>query len=313
MDQQKTGIVPLWKPRGMTSFQAVKEVGRLLGTKKAGHTGTLDPEVDGVLPICIGRATKLVEYLTAEEKVYHGEVTIGFSTTTEDQTGEKVAEAVPEELFNSADLEHVFTSLTGAITQTPPMYSAVKVKGKRLYEYARNGETVERPSRQVTIYSLTLLNAPRRNTDGTVSLSFRARCSKGTYIRTLAVSIGEKLGFPAHMSKLTREASGFFAADMCLTLDQLKQSVLSDRLDECLISVEEALKMYPAVTVSEKDAGKVLQGAILPLPEGISFEDDPFLAVFSPNGTCLALYKQDDKRAGKMKPEKMIRTVDHPG
>lgn len=313
MDKQWTGIVPLWKPRGMTSFQAVKEVRRRIGTKKAGHTGTLDPEVDGVLPICIGRATKLVEYLTAEEKIYQGEVTIGYSTTTEDQTGEKVAERIPDQLFSAADVENAFRALSGDIVQTPPMYSAVKVKGKRLYEYARAGETVERPSRKVTIYSLTLLTQPCRNTDGTVSFSFRARCSKGTYIRTLAVSIGDQLGFPAHMSQLTREASGLFTADMCYSLEQLEQYVTSSALQDHLISVEAALSKYPAVTVSKEDAEKVLQGGILPLPKGVSFDQCPFAAVFGPDGRCLALYKKDEKRAEKMKPEKMIRTVDHPG
>ncbi|EHL2530630.1 tRNA pseudouridine(55) synthase TruB, partial [Listeria monocytogenes] len=151
------GIIPLWKERGMTSHDCVFKLRKILHTKKVGHTGTLDPEVEGVLPICIGRATKLAEYVTDEGKVYVAEITLGKSTTTEDATGETV---MTKELADiSADeLQAALTKLTGKITQIPPMFSAVKVNGKKLYEYARAGIEVERPSRQVDIYSLTRLD-----------------------------------------------------------------------------------------------------------------------------------------------------------
>lgn len=151
------GIIPLWKERGMTSHDCVFKLRKILHTKKVGHTGTLDPEVEGVLPICIGRATKLAEYVTDEGKVYVAEITLGKSTTTEDATGETVNTKELAEI-SAAELQAALTKLTGKITQIPPMFSAVKVNGKKLYEYARAGIEVERPSRQVDIYSLIRLD-----------------------------------------------------------------------------------------------------------------------------------------------------------
>ncbi|HZG72243.1 MAG TPA: tRNA pseudouridine(55) synthase TruB, partial [Chondromyces sp.] len=201
------GILPLWKERGMTSHDCVFRIRKILRTKKVGHTGTLDPDVDGVLPICIGRATKLSDYIMNAGKTYEGEVTIGYSTTTEDASGDTVEQQTVDRSFTRADILSVLASLTGEISQTPPMYSAVKVKGKKLYEYARQGIEVERPSRTVTIHELELLDERELFEGETITFSFRAVCSKGTYIRTLAVMIGERLGFPAHMSRLTRTAS----------------------------------------------------------------------------------------------------------
>src|SRR6476620_5807093 len=152
------GILPLLKPKGMTSHDCVFKLRKILKTKKVGHTGTLDPDVTGVLPICIGRATKVAEYLTEAGKAYEGEVTLGFSTTTEDASGDKVAEKRITQVFQREQILEVLESLTGKIEQTPPMFSAVKVNGKKLYEYARAGIEVERPTREVTIYEITLLD-----------------------------------------------------------------------------------------------------------------------------------------------------------
>ncbi|PYZ93101.1 tRNA pseudouridine(55) synthase TruB [Salipaludibacillus keqinensis] len=309
MNRELMGVFPLWKPAGMTSFTAVKEVGKRFGTKKAGHTGTLDPDVEGVLPVCIGRATKIVEYLTANDKTYIGEVTLGFSTTTEDSSGDMVNQLSVDRLISTEEASSVLTSLIGPLEQTPPMYSAVKVKGKKLYEYAREGIEVERPSRMITIYQLELLSDPRRNEDGTVSFSFRAVCSKGTYIRTLSVTIGEKLGFPAHMSHLIRESSGSFQRKDCLTLEKLDEAVEREEEEECLISIETALSMFPVLKVDENMEERILQGAILSIPEEVSNVDESVWALYNQQGECLALYKRDEKRAGKMKPEKMIRTI----
>ncbi|WP_416150907.1 tRNA pseudouridine(55) synthase TruB [Salipaludibacillus sp. HK11] len=310
MKQDLMGVFPLWKPKGMTSFSAVREVGKRFGTKKAGHTGTLDPDVEGVLPICLGRATKIVEYLTADNKTYVGEVTLGFTTTTEDASGEKVNETIVDRSISEEDAKHVLSNLVGPLEQTPPMYSAVKVKGKKLYEYAREGIEVERPSRMITIYQLELLTAPNINADGTVSFYFRAVCSKGTYIRTLSVTIGEKLGFPAHMSHLVRESSGSFHRKDCITLDQLDKAVENESATELLIPVETALSMFPIIKVDEVIEGKVLQGGIISIPEEVVNLDESVWALYNQYGDCLALYKRDVKRAGKMKPEKMIRTLD---
>lgn len=309
MNQELMGVFPLWKPKGMTSFSAVREVGRRFGTKKAGHTGTLDPDVEGVLPICLGRATKIVEYLTANDKTYVGEVTLGYTTTTEDVSGEKVREKEVDRMITEDEVVNVLDNLIGPLEQTPPMYSAVKVKGKKLYEYARQGQEVERPSRTITIYELELLSTPLKNQDGTVSFSFRAVCSKGTYIRTLSVTIGEKLGFPAHMSFLVRESTGSFHKKDCITLDQLDEAVENKVEEKLLIPIETALSMFPIIEVGEAMEERILQGAILAIPDEKINVDESIWALYNQKGACLALYKRDEKRAGKMKPEKMIRTI----
>ncbi|SER59687.1 tRNA pseudouridine55 synthase [Salipaludibacillus aurantiacus] len=309
MKNEIMGVFPLWKPKGMTSFSAVKEVGKRFNTKKAGHTGTLDPDVEGVLPVCLGKATKIVEYLTADHKTYKGEVTLGFSTTTEDAGGEVVDKSHVDRTITENEINSVFKQLTGALEQTPPMYSAVKVKGKKLYEYAREGKTVDRPSRQVTIYDLDLLSAPRVNNNGTVSFQFRAKCSKGTYIRTLSVQIGEKLGYPSHMSHLVREASGPFVGEDCVTLDELDHASAEGRANDLLIPVERALERFSSITISGEIENKVLQGAILPVPEQTFSMDESIFAIYNQEGRVLALYKKDEKRNGMMKPEKMIRTI----
>lgn len=205
------GILPLWKEKGMTSFDCVFKVRRLLQTKKVGHSGTLDPEVDGVLPICVGKATKVVEYLLESNKVYQGEICLGIATETEDAHGEIVNQEEIITPFTIEEIDAMMETFKGEIIQIPPMYSAVKVNGKRLYEYARKGETVERPERRVKIYEFKRTSTPVYDeASKTQKWQFEVSCSKGTYVRTLAVDLGEKLGVPAHMSQLTRIKSGPF-------------------------------------------------------------------------------------------------------
>ncbi|WP_069366680.1 tRNA pseudouridine(55) synthase TruB [Salisediminibacterium beveridgei] len=302
------GILPLWKPRGMTSFQAVRQASKILGTKKAGHTGTLDPDVNGVLPVCVGRATKIVQYLTEAGKMYTGEVTIGWSTETEDSSGQLVSKDYPAENIPEEDVDAVLTKLHGEQTQIPPMYSAVKVKGRRLYEYARAGEEVERPARLVTIHELKRVSPVTQNEDGAVRFSFKCSCSKGTYIRTLAVTIGEELGFPAHMSNLTRNASGSFTEADCVTFEEMEQQEVND-ISQLLIPVERAFEKIPSIVVNETDRIRILQGGILPLSDDVKNTDDAFFSVLDEKLRLIALYKKDPKRSGMMRPEKMIRTV----
>jgi len=238
------GVLLLNKPRGMTSHDCVAKVRRTLGTKKVGHTGTLDPDVDGVLPICIGSATKLAQFLTAETKEYIGEVTVGYSTTTEDASGEIVAQHPVTETFSQEEIEQTLQSMLGTSTQIPPMYSAVKVDGKKLYEYARAGIQVERPKREVTIYELEMLSNIQ-HCKGLLKFKFRIRGSKGIFIRTVAVTIGEKLGYPAHMSDLTRIASGCFKLENCVTFDEIAAGAFK------LLTVSEVLVNFPTVTVDK--------------------------------------------------------------
>ena len=224
------GIINLKKEAGMTSHDAVFKLRKILGTKKIGHGGTLDPDVVGVLPIAVGKATRMVEFMQDEGKVYEGEITLGYSTTTEDASGEVFAETPVLSPLDEKLVDEAITSLTGPISQIPPMYSAVKVNGRKLYEYARAGQEVERPERQVTIYSFER-TSPISYEDKLARFTFRVKCSKGTYIRTLSVDLGEKLGYAAHMSHLTRTSAAGLQLKDALTIEEIAQKVEAGKLD----------------------------------------------------------------------------------
>ncbi|UII57455.1 tRNA pseudouridine(55) synthase TruB [Cytobacillus spongiae] len=300
------GILPLFKPKGMTSHDCVFKLRKILRTKKVGHTGTLDPDVTGVLPICIGRATKVAEYITDAGKAYEGEVTIGFSTTTEDASGDVVAERKVSGSLKREDILAVIQSLTGEIQQTPPMYSAVKVNGKRLYEYARQGIEVERPTRKVTIYSIELLDDRDVFTGETITFKFRVSCSKGTYIRTLAVMMGEQLGYPAHMSELTRIQSSSFAVKDCLTFTEIEEHMEKGTIDDVLRPLEMALSHLPKYQINDTVAEKVKNGAVLSIPAELSMIKGP-IAIETSDGLVLAIYEHHPTKPGLMKPSKVLR------
>lgn len=298
------GILPLHKPKKMTSHDCVAKLRKILKTKKIGHTGTLDPEVTGVLPICIGRATKVAEYMSNYSKTYEGEVTIGFSTTTEDFTGEILEKKPIKTVFSRQEIETVLNSFRGEIEQTPPMYSAVKINGKKLYEYAREGKTIERPKRLVVIHELILLNDPTVVDEDKIKFSFRVHCSKGTYVRTLAVDIGKKLGYPAHMSGLVRTASGPFTLSDCFTFEEVELKMKNGELQDSLLKINEALAFLDRIVVDETTAFKVANGSVLPLPDGI--EANRF-TVYNQIGDCLAIYIKHPTKEGLMKPEKILK------
>ncbi|RSK27074.1 tRNA pseudouridine(55) synthase TruB [Bacillus sp. HMF5848] len=303
------GVLILNKPAGMTSHDCVYRMRKYARTKKVGHTGTLDPEVTGVLPICIGRATKIVDLLTADNKVYEGKVTLGISTTTEDQTGEIVDKKAIDKSISYDDIAQVFNELTGTIEQIPPMYSAVKVNGKKLYEYARKGIEVERPSRQVTIHSFEILdNFDELPLGETVTFSFRVHASKGTYVRTLAVMVGEKLGYPAHMSQLTRIKSGEFSIEQSITLQEAEQLSENGMLQEKLISIEDALFYLPKWHLHGTLQSKVKNGAVLSVPAQFEhIEEDQPLQMLDEAGNLLALYIKHPTKPGLLKPLKVLR------
>lgn len=299
------GILPLFKPKGMTSHDCVFKLRKILRMKRIGHTGTLDPEVDGVLPICLGRATKVAEYITDAGKVYEGEVTIGFATTTEDATGEVIERKDIETLITREQVKAVLLELTGEISQTPPMYSAVKVNGKRLYEYARKGIEVERPTRQVTIYSIELLDDREVFEGETISFKFRVACSKGTYIRTLAVMIGERLGFPAHMSDLRRTESASFSLDDCKTLSEVEEMVNNGTILNALYPIERALIHLPKYQISDKLVEKVKNGAVLETPEILQDIKQP-VVLETMDHKALAIYMHHPHKPNLMKPTKVL-------
>lgn len=300
------GILPLFKPAGLTSHDCVFKLRKILKTKKVGHTGTLDPDVTGVLPICIGKATKVAEYITDAGKTYEGEVTIGFATTTEDASGEVVAEKKVIGTITREEILQVLQSLTGEIEQTPPMFSAVKVNGKRLYEYARKGIEVERPTRKVTIYSIELIDERKEFAGDTISFKFRVDCSKGTYIRTLAVMIGEKFGYPAHMSGLKRVKSAAFTIEDCLTFEQIESLMQSGTISSELRPLEMALSHLPKYVINDKVAEKVKNGALLQIPDHLKNSDGPVIAE-TEEGQALAIYAKHPSKPGLLKPVKVLR------
>lgn len=299
------GILPLWKEKGMTSFDCVFKVRRLLQTKKVGHSGTLDPEVDGVLPICIGKATKVVENLHEANKVYEGEITIGFSTETEDAHGLVVKCTPILTPFSLEEIDEAMSHFVGTIRQVPPMYSAVKVNGKRLYEYARANESVERPVRDAVIYDFRRISEPVYNPEKkTQSWKFQVSCSKGTYIRTLAVDLGKSLGVEAHMSLLTRVKSGPFYSKDCVTLSQLEKLLSEGHSSDIFLKpIEMIFEDYPKVDLSEELFVRVNNGAI--------FSRDEFPTINAPtafyyNGKLISIYGIHPSKKNLLKPLKMF-------
>ena len=298
------GILPLWKEKGMTSFDCVYKVRKLLKTKKVGHSGTLDPEVDGVLPICIGKATKVVENLHEANKVYQGEITLGFSTETEDAHGEIVASSPIENPFSVQEIDEKMQSFIGEITQIPPMYSAVKVNGKRLYEYARAGEEVERPIRKAMIYDFRRISDPVYNEDSkTQSWKFEVSCSKGTYVRTLSVDLGRVLGVEAHMSQLTRVKSGPFQTDDCITLEALNELVQNEKAQEALKPIDLVFKDYPRMDLNQEELIRFKNGAILLQSEFPQIEA-PTACYYE--GQLVSIYGPHPTKKGLLKPIKMF-------
>lgn len=297
------GILPLWKEKGMTSHDCVFKLRKILGTKKVGHTGTLDPSVEGVLPICIGQATKVAEYITDAGKEYIAVVSIGTSTETEDADGAVVDSNLSEKRFNKAQIEEVLQQLTGKIIQIPPMYSAVKVNGRKLYEYARKGIEVERPKRTVMIHKMELLDAQEVYEGKEITFQIRVACGKGTYIRTLAVQIGELLGFPAHMASLVRTASGTYRGPDCRTLAEVAELKENDMITTILHPLEDALVDFPRAEIDEEMYTKIENGQVLP--------EHPILrkaqsVVFTKNDKAIAIYRRHPSKLGLMKPEKMF-------
>ncbi|MCH4008090.1 tRNA pseudouridine(55) synthase TruB [Companilactobacillus sp.] len=287
------GVVPLNKEIGKTSSDYVYVLRKVLKTKKIGHTGTLDPLVNGVLPICVGQATKLVNLLTNSPKEYEGEITLGRSTTTEDREGDTVEQTKLEHPIELDRLNETFQSMTGELKQIPPMFSAVKVNGRKLYEYARAGETVERPVRDIMIYDFHILGDPKFDqTTGLQTLRFHVRCSKGTYVRTLAVEFGERLNLPAFMSQLTRTKSAGYTLDDTFKLSDIESMVESGSTD-FIKSIDDVLDYIPAHQLSNEEWDiKVSHGGFLDLPDADIKQD---LRV-TKDGVTKAIYQWDTQR-----------------
>ncbi|MUV06533.1 tRNA pseudouridine(55) synthase TruB [Planococcaceae bacterium Storch 2/2-2] len=297
------GILPVWKERGMTSHDVVYKVRKIIGMKKVGHTGTLDPSVEGVLPICLGQATKIASLITDAGKEYVARVSIGRTTETEDSDGETVDIDRTWKKVTREQLLEAIAPLIGEIEQTPPMYSAVRVNGKRLYEYAREGIPVERPTRRVQIDEIELLDDRAVWEGEELTFDIRIACGKGTYIRTLAVAIGQALGYPAHMASLVRTRSASFEQKDCVTLDELQTYAEQDRVRDVLLPLEDALSDFPFVELDESLHEKIRNGQVLPLDETVA---ERGTTVFTIGGKALAMYNVHPTKPTLMKPEKMF-------
>ena len=243
------GVLNIFKPKGMSSFDAVRIVKKVAGTGKVGHTGTLDPEATGVLPICIGKATKIIDYIMNSEKVYEVTLKLGIRTTTYDLEGEVLEEKDCNHLTDVEILQAV-KSFIGEYSQVPPMYSALKQNGVRLYELARKGIEVEREGRLITIYNIEdiKINNPY--------ISMKVSCSKGTYIRSLCYDIGEKLGVFATMTELNRAKTSVFSQEESININDLTK----ENINEYILSMEEALEKYDKIIVRGKYVNLLING-----------------------------------------------------
>ncbi|MGC9993196.1 MAG: tRNA pseudouridine(55) synthase TruB [Candidatus Cybelea sp.] len=264
------GFVNLFKTAGPTSARVVSRVRRIYaiygGDRKiaAGHLGTLDPQAAGVLPVAIGKATRLISLLEDQRKGYAFTLVLGRSTTTQDASGETLEErAIPPNWPRL--LSEALPRFVGKIAQTPPMYSAAHHEGRRLYELAREGKTVERKSRQVTIYGLTLLGvelAPSTGSGQATTARLRVACSEGTYVRTLCVELGAAIGVPAHMGALVREGSGPFVLYEALTIDEIARAP-----ERALIAPEHIIP-FPTIVLDLRGSADFRAGRVVPLPHG---------------------------------------------
>lgn len=242
------GVILINKPLGKTSHDLVYEARRLSGVKKVGHTGTLDPMAEGVLPVCIGNATKACDMLTATDKAYRAQLVLGMTTDTQDADGEVLTECgvfcTEEEIINA------IKSFEGEIEQIPPMFSAIKVNGKKLYELAREGKEIERKPRRVTIKKIEIIEIDIKNYTVTIDVE----CSKGTYIRSLCEDIGIKLGVGAYMNTLVRTKSGRFLLEQCKTVNELRRLKAENLLESVLIPTDEIFYEYDKVYLNKKES-----------------------------------------------------------
>lgn len=300
------GIINIYKEAGYTSFDVVAKLRGILKERRIGHTGTLDPQATGVLPVCIGKATKLCELMLDKEKTYEAVMLLGVTTDTEDITGSILTETEPK--ITEEEVKLAAEKFTGEYGQVPPMYSALKVDGKRLYELAREGKEIERKPRTVEIFENEPLSF-EKDEDGFVkTVTLRVRCSKGTYIRSLLRDMGEALGCGACMKSLVRTQAGAFSIKDAVTLAEAEQARDEGRLSELILPIDSFLIKYPAVTVVPEYEKYLYNGNQLSgnmLREEINPADGDGFRVYDTKGKLIGLYLYRETRR-QLQPEKMF-------
>lgn len=288
------GILVINKSKGMTSGDVVYKLRKILKTRKIGHAGTLDPEVEGVLPIAIGQATKLIELMHEKPKAYEGSGLFGFSTDSYDLDGKKLAEKELNSPYTAEQIQDGMNSFLGKIEQVPPIYSAVKVNGKRLYEYAREGIEVERPVRQVEVTGYDLIGQPKFE-HGQESFDFKIKCSKGTYVRSLVNDLGDKLGCPAVMTYLKRTSSSGFDLSSAVKLEELENE--PELAKKVILPIDSFFSDYIKYDLTATEWKKVMNG------NTILINSDAKKLALRYNKVVKAIYRKDENG---YRPELML-------
>lgn len=286
------GIINIYKEKNYTSHDVVNIVRKTLNKVKTGHTGTLDPQAEGVLPICIGKATKIADYIASDIKEYIAEIKFGITTSTQDSTGDIIEKK--DVLCSNEEILNAVLSFKGEYMQTPPMYSALKVNGKKLYEIAREGKIIERKKRLINIYNIELLNFIQ-----TDKALIKVLCSKGTYIRTLCNDIGEKLNCGAHMSSLIRTRAGNFYIKDSIKLDEFKKLVQNGETSQYLQPIDKVLHDYKKIIVNKNMNKLLYNGNKINLNDifgnDIKLNDDEDILVYDCENNIIGIYKVSDK------------------
>lgn len=283
------GIINVYKEKGYTSHDVVAKLRGIAGQKKIGHTGTLDPDAEGVLPVCLGKATKVCELLTDKDKTYRAVLFLGQTTDTQDASG-TVLETSDVSNLNEAQVTEAVQSFVGEYAQIPPMYSALKVGGKKLYELAREGKTVERKARNVMIHSIKILRVDLPRVEMEVS------CSKGTYIRTLCHDIGEKLGVGGCMESLLRVQVGRFVLADSLRLSEIQKAKEDGNLEKILQPIDSVFEQYRAVRIRLDQEKRLQNGNSFRKPDRLqNYDDQEMVRVYDSNGHFAAVYRYVEK------------------
>ena len=288
------GVFLLDKPLGFSSNQALKKIQWLFNAKKAGHTGTLDPMATGLLPICLGEATKFSHRLLDAHKSYIATIQLGITTSTGDQEGEVISEK--EVVLNEAQLKDTLKKFIGDMTQIPPMYSALKFEGKPLYEYAREGIEIERKSRQIKIFDIKLINIEKS------IITIEVLCSKGTYIRTLAEDIGQTMGCGAHLKGLERTQTGNFQLSEALSIEALEAMPMASR-EKALMPIDVLLEELSSIKLNMAELDAIKKG------QSIDFnsKNDKEVRLYSPSGQFVGVGQPDLK--GRLFPKRLIAKI----
>ncbi len=289
-----SGVLLLNKPKGISSNRALQRVRAMLNASKAGHTGNLDPMATGLLPLCFGEATKFSSYLLDADKAYIATARLGQVSDTGDAEGNIIQERpVPE--LNEAQIKEAMARFLGDIEQVPPMYSALKQNGQPLYKLAREGKTVERKARSVTIFDLELIEW------NTPDLTFSVRCSKGTYVRTLAEDIGETLGCGAHLVMLHRTHTGGFTGDEMLEFDRLQaERDLEQSLDGYLLATDVLVAHFPKKDLSAEETARILRGQDIACDQVYSDK----VRLYDDQGRFIGL--AESAEAGRLQPKRLV-------